>query len=261
VHWTANFDEVQDFEHDIRGAFGGAGLMSDDDFAAANTPLGAPKAGRSADLDALAAYVTSFSGYPASPWRNDDGLLSDAARRGRVVFVASGCTSCHGGATFQDNTRHDTGSLLATSGLGLGQPLAGVGLDTPTLLGLWHTGPWLHDGRAPTVPDALREHGGVPALSDAERDDLVAYLLQLDGRSAPADSPCELADECVRPDDDSANDESAALDSPPPPALASGCGCSGTTPAAGLPLLSLGIGLALTRRRDRHRRRRIVDVT
>ena len=22
VHWSANFDEIQDFEHDIRGAFG-----------------------------------------------------------------------------------------------------------------------------------------------------------------------------------------------------------------------------------------------
>ena len=32
MHWTGNFDEIQDFEHDIRSHFGGSGLLSDDDF-------------------------------------------------------------------------------------------------------------------------------------------------------------------------------------------------------------------------------------
>ena len=32
VHWTANFDEIQDFENDIRGRFGGAGFLTDPDF-------------------------------------------------------------------------------------------------------------------------------------------------------------------------------------------------------------------------------------
>ena len=27
VHWTANFDEIQDFEHDMRGPFGGTGFL------------------------------------------------------------------------------------------------------------------------------------------------------------------------------------------------------------------------------------------
>ena len=45
-----NFDEIQDFEHDIRNAFGGTGFMTDADFrpARANTTLGDPKAGVSA---------------------------------------------------------------------------------------------------------------------------------------------------------------------------------------------------------------------
>jgi len=34
VHWTANFDEIQDFEHALREVFGGEGLMSDAEFAA-----------------------------------------------------------------------------------------------------------------------------------------------------------------------------------------------------------------------------------
>ncbi|MBK8068410.1 MAG: hypothetical protein IPK27_12520 [Rhodanobacteraceae bacterium] len=40
VHWSANFDEIQDFENDIRGAFGGSGFPSDADFAATSAPLG-----------------------------------------------------------------------------------------------------------------------------------------------------------------------------------------------------------------------------
>ncbi|MFT5467068.1 MAG: DNA-binding beta-propeller fold protein YncE [Verrucomicrobiales bacterium] len=64
VHWSGNFDEIQDFEHDIRGAFGGTGFMglTRAEFASAHpTPIsGPPKAGQSADLDALAAYVASL---------------------------------------------------------------------------------------------------------------------------------------------------------------------------------------------------------
>ena len=59
VHWTANFDEIQDFENDIRNAFGGSGFMTSADFSASSDPLGTPKAGRSGDLDALASYVAS----------------------------------------------------------------------------------------------------------------------------------------------------------------------------------------------------------
>ena len=62
LHWTGNFDEIQDFENDIRGAFGGTGFMQDTDYFAGtrSQPLGQPKAGFSADLDALAAYLNSL---------------------------------------------------------------------------------------------------------------------------------------------------------------------------------------------------------
>ena len=58
-HWSANFDEVQDFEGQIRTLAGGTGLMSDAAFNAGtrSQPLGDVKAGLSTDLDALAAYV------------------------------------------------------------------------------------------------------------------------------------------------------------------------------------------------------------
>ena len=52
LHWSANFDEVQDFEHDIRNAFNGTGFMSDADFATGtrNKTLGDRKAGVSPEL-------------------------------------------------------------------------------------------------------------------------------------------------------------------------------------------------------------------
>ena len=51
VHWSANMDEIQDFERDIRDSFQGSGFMSDDEYNArkgANgvyDPLGKPAAG------------------------------------------------------------------------------------------------------------------------------------------------------------------------------------------------------------------------
>jgi hypothetical protein len=57
LHWSANFDEVQDFEGQIRALAGGTGLMTDAAFSTRNDPLGTAKAGVSADLDALATYL------------------------------------------------------------------------------------------------------------------------------------------------------------------------------------------------------------
>ncbi|MBM4201185.1 MAG: PKD domain-containing protein, partial [Gammaproteobacteria bacterium] len=72
LHWSGNFDEVQDFEGQIRDLAGGTGLMADSEFysGSRSEPLGDAKAGHSADLDALAAYVASLSKTPGSPYRN-----------------------------------------------------------------------------------------------------------------------------------------------------------------------------------------------
>lgn len=170
VHWSANFDEIQDFEHDIRNAFGGSGFMSEPQFAAASTPLGAAKAGRSADLDALAAYVASLSTVPRSPWRNADGSMTAEALSGEALFGGLGCASCHGGARFTDSSRpaatlHDVGTLRTTSGQRLGSALTGI--DTPTLLGVWDTPPYFHDGSAATLDDVFRSVGGTVIAAES----------------------------------------------------------------------------------------------
>ncbi len=198
VHWSGNFDEIQDFEHDIRAAFRGTGLMTDAEFhtGTRDTTLGDPKAGVSSDLDALAAYVASLSRYPRSPRRAPDGSLTASAARGRIVFesAAAGCTTCHSGARLTDSVfesrgaprLHDVGTLGAASGGRLGGALSGI--DTPTLHGLHASAPYLHDGSAATLRAVLTtrnpddRHGRTSHLSAAELDDLESYLLSLDGR-------------------------------------------------------------------------------
>ncbi len=185
VHWTANFDEIQDFENDIRSGFAGTGFMSDADFALTSDPLGTPKAGKSAALDDLAAYVTSLQTYPRSPERLADGKLSASAINGKTLYNSLNCASCHTGTTRRDGLRHDVGTIQPSSGLGHGQSLVGIGFDTPTLRGIWDSAPYFHNGQAPTLNKVVGGgHGGTGGLSAGDKRDLVKYLRSIDGTAA-----------------------------------------------------------------------------
>ncbi len=211
VHWSANFDEIQDFERDIRESFGGAGFMDAAAWAEREgDPFRIPSAGVSQALDQLAAYVHSLQDVPPSPYRNPDGTFTEAARRGRVVFDDAGCTRCHAAPDYTDSAAgilHDVGTLLPTSGQRLGGPLEGI--DTPSLAGVWATGPYLHDGRALTLREIFTRYnegdklGVTSTLSDAELGDLEAYLLQLDDvptPDAPRASGCTIPRGSARPE-------------------------------------------------------------
>src|SRR5262249_34166087 len=195
VHWTANFDEIQDFENDIRNAFGGTGFMSDAQFFSGTRrdPLGDPKAGLSRELDALSAYVSSLTKVSVSPYRNADGSLSADGQAGRLIFQGLSCASCHSGPELTDSATealHDVGTIKPSSGQRRGEPL--TGFDTPTLKGIWETAPYLHDGSAPTLLDVLTTanpaglHGDASSLSDVQLSQLVAYLLQIDDIESPS---------------------------------------------------------------------------
>jgi len=191
LHWTANFDEIQDFEHDIRNAFGGQGFLTDDVFHSNDhdQTLGGKKAGLSPELDALDAYLVSLSEVPRSPFRKSDGSLTDDAVLGQAIFSRLGCNECHVGADLTDSSKsvlHDVGTIFPQSGERLGMPL--TGFDTPTLQGIWATAPYLHDGSANTLDDVLEQsaqtggkHGDIGSLSAAEKKQLVAFLLAQDG--------------------------------------------------------------------------------
>ena len=115
-------------------------------------PLGDPKAGVSADLDALAAYVASLTSEANSPHRNGDGSATTAAIAGERVFRQQNCAACHSGTAFTNsalNVFRDVGTIKQpTSGKRLNGAL--TGFDVPTLRGVWTTAPYLHDGSAAT---------------------------------------------------------------------------------------------------------------
>ena len=76
--------------------------------------------------------------------------------------------------------RHDVGT-------GRDDPTEKMGpaYDTPSLLGLYRTMPYLHHGRAATLEEVLKklnprdEHGSTKHLSEDQTRDLVAFLKSL----------------------------------------------------------------------------------
>lgn len=76
---------------------------------------------------------------------------------------------------------HDVGTLGPGSGQRLGAALPGI--DTPTLLDLWRTAPYLRDGSAATLREVLvarnagDRHGRTSGLTAAQLADLETFLL------------------------------------------------------------------------------------
>ncbi len=188
--WSGAFDEVQDFEQEIRGLFLGHGFIADDALAIGTRAqaLGDPKKGLSKELDGVAAYLTTLDHVNPSPFRNVDGTMTADAVAGKQLFGKLGCDFCHSGPDFTDSARgrlHDVGTLKPTSGMRNDGPL--LGLDTPSLVGVWETPPYLHDGSAPTLRDVLTtanandQHGFTSSLNAQQLDQLVAFMQQIDG--------------------------------------------------------------------------------
>lgn len=192
VHWSANFDEIQDFEHDIRGSFNGKGFISDAKFneGSTNQSLGDVKAGKSIELDALAAYLASLNTYAASSHRTENGELTADGELGKQLFSDAGCAGCHSGADYTDSAlgfSHDVGTISVQSGGRLSGSL--LGIDTPTLRDLFANAPYLHNGSAANLASLFGEsnaHGNTAGFSTEQVQQLVAYLLQIDGSEGSA---------------------------------------------------------------------------
>jgi YVTN family beta-propeller protein len=127
------------------------------------------------DAEAIDEYLKSLKPLP-SP-RLAKGKLSRSAKRGQKVFESAGCASCHAGELYTDQKRHD---------LGIGKWLdEGESFDTPTLIEVWRTAPYLYDGRAATIGDMLKKHnlddkhGQTADLTDKQIKDLTEFVLSL----------------------------------------------------------------------------------
>ena len=192
LHWSADRDESQDFEYTIRGKLmQGRGLTT---AAMKGNELEETMSGRSKDLDALALYTNSF-GFRLSPHIPAAGKLSPEAERGKSLFFNkdTNCASCHSGPYYSDSSLtkpfklHDVGT-----GDGENEKL-GPSFDTPTLLGVYRMGPYLHDGRAKTLDDVLTinpgdKHGKTSQLTKGQRDELVAFLKSLPYEMPPLET-------------------------------------------------------------------------
>jgi cytochrome c peroxidase len=128
--------------------------------------------------DTLDAYLKSLKPVP-SP-HLDGSKLSKGAARGKKLFSdrTVGCVSCHPAPLFTDLQTYDVG----TTGR---YDQGATSFDTPTLVELWRTAPYLHDGSAATIRDVLTthnrgdQHGKTSQLTPQQIDDLVEYLLSL----------------------------------------------------------------------------------
>jgi DNA-binding beta-propeller fold protein YncE len=201
LHWSADRDEVQDFEYTIRGPLmGGRGLLGTylkpkDGFKP--TELEVHLSGKSKDLDALAIYCNSFD-FTLSPHTPAPGKLSAAAQRGKQLFFSKevGCASCHSGPYYTDSSLKKPFKLHDV-GTGRTDPTEKMGTkyDTPTLLGVYRTAPYLHDGSAKTLRDVLTtcnkedKHGKTSHLKPGAVDDLVEFLKALPYEQPPDETP------------------------------------------------------------------------
>jgi YVTN family beta-propeller protein len=201
LHWSADRDEVQDFEYTIRGRLmQGRGLLHESIKPKAGfekTELEAKLAGRSADLDALAVYCNSFD-FTLSPHISAPGKLSANAERGKQLFFSAevGCARCHSGPYYTDS-RLEKPYNLHDVGTGTQDPSEKIGplYDTPTLLGIYRTPPYLHHAKAKTLRDVLTtfnkedKHGKTTQLRSDQIDDLVDFLKSLPYERPPSETP------------------------------------------------------------------------
>ncbi len=104
-----------------------------------------------------------------------NGKLSASAKRGRRIFNKARCASCHKGRLHTDLRQYN---------LGIGKGLdTDQKFDTPTLVEVWRTAPYLYDGRAVTIEEVLTKynpddkHGLTSNLSDKEIKDLANFVL------------------------------------------------------------------------------------
>jgi len=206
LHRSGDRDEVQDFDHTFRGQqMGGTGYIP---AAQLQAPLGAPNAGRSADLDDLANYSLNLAALPRSPHRNADGSLSESAVRGATFFTGPGarvgdakCASCHVPETgWADFTFHDVGQRHdpGEAELNTRAPLWGV--NTAGLLGVFDSPPYAGVAKAKdaeTLLDAMIDfrdsprshpHGTLSGLTNRQLVDLAEFVGSIDGNMTTAEA-------------------------------------------------------------------------
>lgn len=151
-------------------------------------------------LEALAEYVNHAIPLPIPP-ATDPAKVAE----GDALFhdPTIGCAECHSGPRFTDSGAgnpaldlgttvllHDVGTCVTSGDLAdvehtdiQGNARSACLFDTPSLLGIADSAPYLHDGSAATLRDVLDKTrgtmGDISSLSESQTDALIAYLRSL----------------------------------------------------------------------------------
>ena len=150
------------------------------------------------DCDALIAFVHDLPEPIARHPENHE--------KGRALFNEIGCVDCHkpnlGGVDgiYSDLLLHEMGNALSDSGAYYGEddgesspgaPKPGE-WRTPPLWGVADSAPYLHDGRAKTLTEAIRAHDGQAnasrtkfgSLPKGEQKQVIGFLMSLTAKSS-----------------------------------------------------------------------------
>ncbi len=141
------------------------------------------------DLDALVAYIITDNPNPPNLRFNPDGELTAAQQRGKEIFyrshdtygneipIENRCYTCHPPPYFTNKEMTDVGTLADSD-----DPMK---FDVPQLNNVYESGPYLHDGKAPTLEEIWTkfndhdEHGVANDMMKDQLNDLVEYLKSL----------------------------------------------------------------------------------
>ena len=127
------------------------------------------------DAVAIDEYLKSLKPVPSPYLRK--GKLSRSAKRGQEIFEKANCAKCHPAPLYTNREKYDVGTGRDRE--------KDLEFDTPTLIELWRTAPYLHDGRAATMKEVLtrhnsdNKHGQTSDLTDAQIRDLARFVLSL----------------------------------------------------------------------------------
>ncbi len=140
------------------------------------------------ELKAIVAYIYSIP-QTENRYRKPGGALTASQERGRLLFerernlagapipANQQCKSCHNGPFYTDRRKADVGTIRPTDAM--------QALDTPQLVNIYDSAPYLHDGSAQTLEEIWTvnsvhdEHGLVSDLNKNQLNDLIEYLRTL----------------------------------------------------------------------------------
>lgn len=171
-HWDGQFDEFDAFQHVLEKRMGGTGISRE-------------------EFNDILEWLDTEPA-PDNPNRALDGTLTAEQLLGKEIFeTKADCARCHNGDAFTDNQFYEVGTHLTmiplekdATGFVRPEDRQPSKANTPSLIGIFATGPYLHDGSKATLLDRVRddaggEHGKTRDLTEAEQRALVAYLQAL----------------------------------------------------------------------------------